>query len=270
MIESYDRPKNQRKVVELMQDKLARSFGRRKARKLRETSQKAYEDILPLVRIDLSSLDLALSVFNPNGTIPAQEFGCQDIAQQIFKNTPSETWLEIGFGGGEHILEQLAQNPSVAMVGCEPFMNGVAKLLTHLLPEDYDRVRIWHEDVRYLLDHIPPSFFTRAFILFPDPWPKKRHQVRRLITQEFIERLLPTLKEGAFLHVASDDASYVEQIQAVLYHHPELVLCKGPLSADPLTWDARPEGWPITRYEQKAMTQSKNCAYMEFQKKEKV
>lgn len=224
-----------------MQNKLLSSFGRRKARKLRETSQRAYDDILPLLRINLG--------------------------QSIFKKNPSEVWLEIGFGGGEHLLSQLTQNPSVAMVGCEPFMNGVAKLLTHLLPEDYDRVKIWHEDVRYLLDHIPDSYFSRAFILFPDPWPKKRHQPRRLITTDFIAKLIPTLKEDALLHAASDDAAYVEQIQDVLYTHPAFTLCQGPLSADPSTWGPRPEGWPPTRYEQKAIMQGKKCAYMVFEKR---
>lgn len=220
--------------------KLNPSFGRRKARKLRVTSQTAYEDTLPLVKLDS--------------------------AQQVVDNASSDIWLEIGFGGGEHMLEQLAQNPAITMVGCEPFMNGVAKLLTQLSPEDYDRVHIWHEDVRYLLDQIPPSFFSRAFILFPDPWPKKRHQPRRLITREFMAKLLPTLKAGALLHVASDDPSYVEQIQSVLYHHLNLRLCEGPPSAHPETWGTRPEGWPMTRYEQKAVTGGKKCAFMVFQK----
>jgi tRNA (guanine-N7-)-methyltransferase len=147
-------------------------------------------------------------------------------------------------------------------------MNGVAKLLTQLSPDDYDRVRIWHEDVRLLLEKIPTQFFDRAFILFPDPWPKKRHHPRRLITNEFINKLLPILKDGALLHVASDDAPYVEQIQEVLYHHPELTLRQGPPSADPTTWTERPDEWPQTRYEQKAVTQGKKCAYMAFQKKE--
>lgn len=226
----------------MMQPKLNPSFGRRKARKLRETSQQAYDDILPQVRLELPD-------------------------PRLRRNDDSgETWLEIGFGGGEHLLEQLAHNPDITMVGCEPFMNGVAKLLTHLAPEDYDRVRIWHEDVRYLLDHVPPATFARAFILFPDPWPKKRHQPRRLITLSFMEKLLPTLKDGAHLRVASDDVSYVEQIQEVLYDHPGLTRLEGPPSADPATWTPRPEGWPETRYEQKAVTQGKKCAYMMFQK----
>lgn len=225
-----------------MQNKLIVSYGRRKARKLRATSQRAYEDLLPLLKIDS--------------------------AQEMLKNKCPEVWLEIGFGGGEHMLAQLTQNPAISMVGCEPFMNGVAKFLTQLLPEDYGRVQIWNEDVRYLLEQTPLCFFSRAFILFPDPWPKKRHQPRRLITLPFISQLLPTLKPGALLHIASDDISYVEQIQAVLYHHPELVFCKGPSSADPATWEARPDGWPTTRYEQKAVTQGKRCAFMVFQKKE--
>jgi tRNA (guanine-N7-)-methyltransferase len=223
-----------------MQNKLIRSYGRRKARKLRDTSQKAYEELLPLLKLD-----------------PTQKPFTPDLP---------EVWLEIGFGGGEHMLEQLAHNSDISMIGCEPFMNGVAKLLTHLLPKDYPRVKVWHEDVRLLLETTPPSYFNRAFILFPDPWPKKRHHVRRLITKDFMDQLYPTLKEGAFLHVASDDVAYVEQIQEVLYHYPGLKLCLGPASADPSTWEPRPEGWPATRYEQKALAKGKPCAYMIFQK----
>lgn len=225
-----------------MHNRLKPSFGRRKARKMRQKSQKAYEELLPLLKLDST--------------------------QTFFNNSPTETWLEIGFGGGEHMLEQLARNPDTAIVGCEPFMNGVAKMLAHLSPQDYSRVRIWHEDVRYLLEFSPPSYFSKVFILFPDPWPKKRHQQRRLITTDFITKLLPTLKRGAFLHVASDDSSYVEQIQTVFFSHPSFTLCEGPSSANPLTWGNRPEGWPKTRYEQKALFQGKRCAYMTFQTQE--
>lgn len=222
----------------MMPHPIPRSFGRRKARKLKQQSQHAYDDILPLVKLDPGSL---------------------------FPN--HKVWLEIGFGGGEHLLAQLAHNPDISMIGCEPFMNGVAKLLARLSPEDYGRVRIWHDDVRLLLEKIPLAYFDRAFILFPDPWPKKRHHVRRLITVAFMDELLPKLKEGARLYVASDDAPYVEQIQDVLYHHPSLTLREGPPSPDPLTWGPHPEDWPPTRYEQKALKAGKACAYMVFQTK---
>lgn len=222
--------------------KLTPSFGRRKARKLRVHSHKAYEEILPLLKIQ-----------------------SRDALSEVHY---SEVWLEIGFGGGEHLVEQLSQNPTVAIVGCEPFINGVANLVSHLSCEDYKRVKIWHDDVRYLLEMIPSSYFQRVFILFPDPWPKTRHHRRRLITKDFMSQLGPRLKEGAFLHIASDDPSYVEQIQDVLYNDPSFSLCEGPPSSNPEAWTPRPQGWPKTRYEQKALIQGKKCAYMLFQKKE--
>ncbi len=227
-----------------MDHKLTPSFGRRKARRLREKAQSAYTDLFPAVKL-----------------VPQQN---------LFTDPFQEVWLEIGFGTGDHMLEQLSQHPEIHMVGCEPFINGVANVLVHLHPEDYKRVRIWHEDVRYLLESIPPSYFSKVFILFPDPWPKKRHHRRRLITQEFMTLLLLTLKENARFHVASDDASYVEQIQDVLYSHPSLALCEGPPSADPLTWGVRPKDWPPTRYEEKALSQGKKCAYMIFEKKKDI
>lgn len=216
------------------------TFGRRKSRKLRLSSQKALDEILPRLHLD------------PKG-----------------KNLPQgEVWLEIGFGGGEHFLERLSQNPTISMIGSEPYTNGIAKLLKNLSQEDYGRVSLWADDVRLLLSVIPPSYFSRVFILFPDPWPKKRHSVRRLISKDFVEQLCPKLKEGAFLHVASDDQLYVEHIQECLYNDPHLTLCQGPSSADPETWAPRPQGWPATRYEQKALKQGKKCAYMFFQKRE--
>lgn len=226
----------------MMENKLVPSFGRRKARKLRATAHKAYEEILPTLKLD--------------------------IKKEALKKTEGEIWLEIGFGGGEHMLEQLAKNPSISMIGCEPFMNGVAKFLAHLPPQDYHRVKIWHEDVRYLLELIPLSYFSKVFILFPDPWPKKRHHSRRLITKDFILKLWPSLKQDALLCIASDDASYVEQIQEILLDYPNLIHTQGPSSPLPEAWENRPADWPQTRYEQKALSQGKRCAYMVFQKKE--
>ncbi len=228
-----------------MNTTLIPSFGRRKARKLKVHSQKAYDELLGAVNIT----------------------GCPSDKQvQDDKEGARDVWLEIGFGGGEHFLAQLASNPDIHMIGCEPFVNGIAKLLAHLDPKDTPRVRLWPDDVRALLEMIPQSYFSRVFILFPDPWPKKRHHKRRLISNEFMDKLLPTLKEGGLLYVASDDVSYVEQIQAVLYHDPDLCLVLGPPSADAQTWAPRPSGWPSTRYEQKALAKGAACAYMIFMK----
>lgn len=223
-----------------MASHLFRSFGRRRARKLRPYSQQAYDEKLEGVRLTLE--------------------------KPIFEVTPSEIWLEIGFGGGEHLLAQLTQNPHIHMIGCEPFVNGIAKLLGHLADEDRERVRIWPDDVRSLLEKIPPHYFSKAFILFPDPWPKKRQHKRRLIQREFINNLLQTLKKGALLHIASDDQAYIEHILDFLPHHPDITYVQGPSSADSSTWGRRPEGWPPTRYEEKALLKGLSCAYMIFQK----
>lgn len=223
-----------------MHSKLTRSYGRKKARKLREQPQTALDTVLPLVQLD-----------------PDHLFASSD-----------PVWLEIGFGGGEHLLEQLKRNPTVNIIGCEPFINGVAKLLSHLPEDSYNRLKIWNDDVRYLLEKIPDAYFERLFILFPDPWPKKRHQRRRLISPEFMETILPKLKKDSLLHVASDDESYVEQIWQVLNDNPNLTLEQGPLSADPSTWQERPEGWPHTKYEKRALQLGKKCAYMVFKKTE--
>jgi len=212
------------------------SFGRRKVRQLSSRSQTAYDDILPLLRLDPKKLG--------------------------FEMNPSEVWLEIGFGGGEHMLSQLAQNLSIAMIGCEPFINGISHLVAHLSPQDYQRVRIWPDDVRLLLEKMPPSYFARVFILFPDPWPKKSHHKRRLITHNFMNLLLPTLQEGALLYIASDDVSYIEQVREVLSSYGHLIAC-----SDSLNCQIPPKGWISTRYEQKALSRGIPCTYLVFQKK---
>ena len=224
-----------------MENRFLPSFSRRKARKLRTASQRAYDEKLSLVNISLGD--------------------------PLFEPLPQEIWLEIGFGGGEHLLTQLSQNPTVSIVGCEPFINGVAKLLVHLPEENLPRVRLWTKDSRYFLDKTSSSYFSRAFILFPDPWPKVRQHKRRLITPHFITQLARTLKEGALLRIASDDPSYVKQILEVLLASPSFQHIDGPTTPAPFTWSPRPDEWPSTRYEQKALSQGKPCAYMTFQKK---
>lgn len=229
-------------MVKCMQNKIIPSFGRRRIRQLKKTCDNAYKNLLPFLKV------------NPT--------------QGLFEELSQDIWLEIGFGGGEHMVEQLARNPAIQMVGCEPFINGMAKCLTQLKTEDYGRVKLWEGDVRELLPLIPGATFSKVFILFPDPWPKKRHYHRRLITIEFINQLSLALKEEAFLYIASDDVTYVEHIQEVLKVSPHFTPRCGPLSPDPSRWTPRPQDWPSTRYEQKALAEGKKCAYMVFQKKE--
>lgn len=115
-----------------------------------------------------------------------------------------DIWLEVGFGGGEHMVHQAVQNPDVGIIGCEPFINGVAMLLGKLREAKVENVAIHPGDVRDMFDVLPDASISRAFLLYPDPWPKKRHHRRRFVTPEHLEPLARVLKPGAIFRVAAD------------------------------------------------------------------
>ena len=217
-------------------------YGRRKGKALRPRAQEALDVKLPQVQIDLEQ---PLSFFDGG----------------------QEVWLEIGFGGGEHLAAQLKANPDTHIIGVEPFMNGVANLLKAVDAEDLSRLHLFPDDVRLLLDKIPDGSLSKVFVLFPDPWPKKRHIPRRLLQNEFLDVLLPKLKLGGVFHVASDHPDYIIQIHELFHSRSELQKQFGPASLEsPESWPKRPESWPPTRYEQKAFKQGIPCAYYEFKK----
>lgn len=122
-----------------------------------------------------------------------------------------EVWFEIGFGGGEHLVHQAAAHPDVGFIGCEPFVEGVAKALGGIEDHSLSNVRIWPDDARLLLDAFVPGSLARAFILFPDPWPKRRQQKRRLVQPEFLTSLRRALAPGARVRFATDVASYADE-----------------------------------------------------------
>ena len=120
-------------------------------------------------------------------------------------------WLEIGFGGGEHLVSQAAAHPEVSFIGCEPFVEGVAKAIGGIEDHSLTNVRLWPDDARVLLDALSPGSIARAFILFPDPWPKRRQQKRRLVQPAFIAALARVLAPGSEVRFATDVASYADE-----------------------------------------------------------
>lgn len=122
-----------------------------------------------------------------------------------------EIWLEIGFGGGEHLIEQARRNPKTGFIGCEPFIEGMAKALTQIEADGLTNVRLRMDDVRPLIESFAPQSLDRVFILFPDPWPKKRQQKRRLIQPEFLTGLHRACRKGARVRFATDVASYADE-----------------------------------------------------------
>ena len=152
----------------------------------------------------------------------------------LFVAPVRDVWLEIGFGGGEHLLWQATHNPDVGIIGCEPFEEGVVKALAAIEDGGLANVRIHPDDARELLRWLPDACLRRAFILFPDPWPKKKHVKRRLINSALLDALARVLKPGAELRVATDIGDYARTILLAALAHPAFI------------WTAkRPSDWRV-------------------------
>ena len=169
-------------------------------------------------------------------------------------------WLEIGFGGGEHLAALAAAHADVGFIGCEPFVNGVASLLRHIEDNRIGNIRVSQGDVRLLMPRLPEGSVERVYIMFPDPWPKLRHRKRRLVSPALLDALHRLLPPGGLVRAATDDADYGAWI---LEHF---------LADDRYRWTAesagdwkrRFDGSPQTRYEQKAREQGRGPMFMEF------
>ena len=170
--------------------------------------------------------------------------------------------LEIGFGGGEHLLHRARENPKAGFIGAEPFLNGVAKALTGIEKDDLKNIRLHHGDVRAVFDALPDASLDMIYILYPDPWPKPRHYKRRLIQEDLIEELHRALKPGGQLRFASDIISYVDWALARILRHGGFAW-EAESCAD---WAVPYEGWPSTRYEAKAYREGRTPHYFRFLK----
>lgn len=172
-----------------------------------------------------------------------------------------EVWLEIGFGGGEHLVHQAANNPDIGIIGAEPYINGVAMLLGKVRDAGVSNLRIHPGDARDLFDVLPARSMSKAFLLYPDPWPKKRHHRRRFVTPEHLEPLAEKLKPGAEFRVATDIPDYVRQtLEQVPRHGFEW------LAERPEDWRQPWADWLSTRYEQKALREGRVPHYLTFRK----
>ncbi|MFN3644782.1 MAG: tRNA (guanine(46)-N(7))-methyltransferase TrmB [Gemmobacter sp.] len=166
-------------------------------------------------------------------------------------------WLEVGFGGGEHLVAVAAANPGVALVGVEPFVNGVAMLLRRLRALPVANVAIHPGDVRAVFPVLPDGSVARVFLNYPDPWPKVRHHRRRFVTPEYLIPLARVMAPGALLHIATDIASYARQARAEV---PRAGFA--PVADGPEPWD----GWVSTRYEAKALRAGRAPVYLVYRR----
>ncbi|WP_322096128.1 tRNA (guanine(46)-N(7))-methyltransferase TrmB [Pelagibius litoralis] len=220
-------------------------YGRRQGRPLRAARRATLEERLPLLQIDLPEAPFEVS------------------AAALFDPLPPRLYLEIGFGGGEHLAWQAADQPDLGIVAAEYFMTGVAGLL-HQWPEGPQTaaLRLFIGDARDLMERLPDALFDKIFILFPDPWPKRRHHKRRLIQPATVDLLARLLKDGGELRFATDDPGYLAWALERLTAHRQLAW----QVTGPADWRLRPEVWPATRYEQKALRAGRQPAFLRFRK----
>jgi tRNA (guanine-N7-)-methyltransferase len=234
-----------------------RSFGRLKGRKLSARQSGLLRELLPRLSVDLSAPPPA----------PLQclfESEAAPLPVDIRRGAIREVWLEIGFGGAEHMVWQAKRNPHAGVIGCEPFEEGVAKALTAISEAGLDNVRLHAGDARPLLRWLPPGSLSRAFILFPDPWPKTRHRKRRLVSGPLLDLLFRAMKPAGELRVATDIGDYAGTIlQNVARHGGFRWLAEAPGD-----WRERPANWPPTRYEQKAIKDGRQCYFFRFVRSE--
>jgi tRNA (guanine-N7-)-methyltransferase len=170
-------------------------------------------------------------------------------------------WLEIGFGGGEHLVHQALANPGVQFLGVEPYVNGVAMLLGKMRKAGVENIKLHMGDARDLMDVLPEQSVSKAFLLYPDPWPKLRHHRRRFVTPEHLEPLSRCLMAGAEFRVATDIEDYVRQ---TLQEVPKAGF--DWLAEGPEDWRRAWGDWISTRYEQKALREGRRPHYLTFQK----
>ncbi|MCP4395003.1 MAG: tRNA (guanosine(46)-N7)-methyltransferase TrmB [Alphaproteobacteria bacterium] len=242
---------------------LSKFFGRRSGKTLRRARRRLVDELLPKNSIDVSELgdDEFLSI---KETFP-----------EIKSN---ELWLEVGFGGGEHLATQSQNNPDICFIGGEVFLNGVASFLAHvtghheegatddeeikLLESRTDNVRVYADDIRLLLPHLPDGCVSKFFVLFPDPWPKKRHALRRFIGPENLPEITRLIKKGGELRIASDDMNYIRWSLRHLMNCEDFTWT-AETSED---WKVRPSDWVATRYEQKALAKGDKPVYLRFRR----
>jgi len=216
-------------------------FGRRKTRRLKPSQELLIKELLPQLKLDISQ------------PVPA------DLGQ-LFGRTPEKIVLEIGFGSGEHLIQRAGERPDNAFLGCEPFINGLGSALSSINHNNLTNIRLYDEDATGLLDWLPDASIDLVYLLYPDPWPKKRHWKRRFVNMENLERIARILKPASEFRFSSDIDHYVNWT---------LIRCRNCGLFDwqansTRDWKTPWTGWKSTRYEKKALREGRTPAYLTF------
>ena len=219
-------------------------FGRRRGKSIKPAQAEALDAYLPRYRLDLSR--------------PAPA----DLAS-LFTAPVREVRLEIGFGGGEHLHAGAHADPACGFIGAEPFVNGMARVMSAVGKQPLDNLRVYDDDATVLLDWLPAASVQRVDLLYPDPWPKRKHWRRRFVSARNLDRIARVLASGGEFRFASDIDTYVNWTLFQARHHPLFEWT----AAEAADWDEPFEGWPGTRYEAKALREGRPPAYLTFRRR---
>ncbi len=234
-------------------------YGRRLGRPLRPRQQTLLATVLP---------DIEVKLPEPGTTGAPGELDLDKLFSPWPRTADRQVWLEIGFGDGGHLHFQARSNPHVAFIGCEPYVNGIAKLLAAIKGSSDEAVpvenlRVYSDDARFLLAALPSRSISRVFILFPDPWPKTRHHKRRIVSEQTLSQLARVLTENAEFRFATDHPEYCRWTLSRVLKHGAFEW----LAQEPENWRQRPSDWPETRYESKARAAGRACYYLRFSRR---
>ena len=219
-------------------------FGRRKAKGLSDKQNSLFANLLPVLKLDTSSPSLK----NLN---------------ELFAFAPDEFVMEIGFGGGEHLAHQAKCHPETGYIGIEPFINSMAKMLSSIDKADTQNIRLFDDDAVLVLDWLPEASLDRVDLLYPDPWPKKRHWKRRFVNEVNLDRIARVLKPGGKFHFASDIDTYINWTLNHCDKHPQFEW----QAQSALDWQLPYHDWIRTRYEAKAIREERTPCYLRFSRK---
>lgn len=215
-------------------------YGRRKGKKLRQRQDRLVSELLPTLELDPASGALAPEAFFPRAF--------------------DELRMEIGFGDGARLIDEATKNPDFGYIGCEPFLNGVAKALAAIDDRSLENIRLRCGDARDVLERLPERCLDRIEVLYPDPWPKRRHRKRRIFSDEFLTAAARVLKPRAELRFATDIDDYCGWALARIFRCDQFKWT----AETPADWLTPWEDWNPTRYEQKARREGRTSAYLTF------
>lgn len=216
-------------------------YGRRQGHRLRSAQSNVLAEILPRI------------------AVPQQGM----ISTERLFGQKRELWLEIGFGKGEHLIAQAIARPEIGLIGCEPFVNGVAAATRRCQEARLDNVRLHAGDALEILERLPDDALTKVFLLHPDPWPKARHAKRRFVNPGPLDLVATKMAPGSELRIGTDHPAYCRWTLMQLASHSRFEW----LADSPDDWQRRREDWPGTRYEAKARREQREVWYFRFRRR---